>query len=423
MSRAMEPRIGLRTNLRPFIQQLWQVFLVGLTIGLERTVIPALAERDFGLERGSVTALFAFVISFGIVKAAMNFASGRLSETYGRRPVLIWGWLAALPIPLMLYWAPSWGWIVAANVLLGVNQGFAWSMTVTAKLDIVRQGERGLATGLNEFAGYTGVALAGIATGYLASRFDPRLSLLVFGLVVAVVALASALIWFTETLPLARAEAQARAAAGGAVVGAPLTAGRAMALVTWRSLPMQAVAQAGSIEKFVDAAMWVLVPVFLTTQGASLVEIAWVSGAYGLVWGTGQLVTGPLSDRIGRKKPTVAGFVICAGGIAAFPLVTGVAAWAALAAVTGFGMALLYPTLIAAMGDLAPPEWRGSILGAYRFWRDLGYALGALAMGIVSDLAGNPAAGFWFTAITMCGSAMWLIFALPETHLTGDQAK
>ncbi|GGD47784.1 MFS transporter [Sinisalibacter lacisalsi] len=419
----MSYTLGIRENLRPFLEQLLQVFFVGLTIGLQRTVIPALAESEFGVVQGSMTAIFAFIVSFGIVKGAMNFVSGRISERIGRRRVLIWGWIAALPIPFMILFAPNWGWIVAANVLLGVNQGFAWSMTVTAKMDIVKGSERGLATGFNEFAGYGGVALAGLVTGYLASYFDPRTSLFVFGLAVILLALLAALLAFTETLPYARAEA-ARHATGAtagpraAYVEGPdnPTSVQIFALVSWRNPTFMALAQAGSVEKFVDALMWALVPVFMVAQGASLIEIGWVTGIYGFVWGGSQLWTGPLSDLVGRKWPTVTGFFLCSGGVLAFPMLATVTGWAAAAAVTGVGMALLYPTLIAAMGDIAHPSWRGSALGVYRFWRDLGYAIGALSMGLIADAAGMLEAGFWFTAIAMAGSGLWLILRMKETH-------
>lgn len=419
----MTHALGIRPNIRPFFEQLLQVFFVGLTIGLQRTVIPALAETEFGVAKGSMTALFAFVISFGLVKGAMNFVSGRVSERIGRRKVLIWGWLAALPIPFMILYAPSWGWIVAANVLLGINQGFCWSMTVTAKMDIVKGSERGLATGLNEFAGYSGVALAGLVTGYLASFFDPRLSLFVFGLAVILLALLAGTLAFTETLPFAKAEA-ARHESGTTIEPGPRyvdgpqapTAGQIFALVTWRNPTFMALAQAGSVEKFVDALMWALVPVFLAAKGASLIEIGWVTGIYGFVWGASQLWTGPLSDRVGRKGPIVAGFFLCSAGVLAFPLLASVSAWAIAAAVTGIGMALLYPTLIAAMGDIAHPSWRGSALGVYRFWRDLGYAIGALAMGLIADAAGLLEAGFWFTGVAMGVSGLWLVLGMEETH-------
>jgi len=415
--------LGIGENLRPFLEQLLQVFFVGLTIGLQRTVIPALAETEFGVVQGSLTAIFAFVVSFGVVKGAMNFVSGRLSERVGRRRVLIWGWLFALPIPFLILWAPSWGWIVAANVLLGVNQGFCWSMTVTAKMDIVKGSQRGLATGFNEFAGYGGVALAGLATGYLASYFDPRMSLFVFGLVVIVLALFAAVLAFTETLPFARAEAarhKSNASSGPQTqyVEGPEnpTSGQIFALVTWKNRNFMALAQAGSVEKFVDALMWALVPVFMVSRGSSLIEIGWVTGIYGLVWGGSQLWTGPLSDVFGRKWPTVAGFFLCAAGVLMFPLFTTVSAWAAVAAVIGVGMALLYPTLIAAMGDVAHPSWRGSALGVYRFWRDLGYAIGALAMGIIADASGMLEAGFWLTGVAMAASGLWLVLEMKETH-------
>lgn len=415
--------LGIRENMPLFLQQLLQVFFVGMTIGLERTVIPALAESEFGVAKGSMTAIFAFVVSFGIVKGAMNFISGRLSERIGRKPVLIWGWIVALPIPALILWAPSWGWIVAANVLLGINQGFTWSMTVTAKLDIVRGDQRGTATGFNEFAGYGGVALAGLLTGYLASHFDPRLSLFLFGQTVILLALAAAATTFTETRGFARAEAERHAAGQeeglrNRYLDAPTNASarQIFALVTWRHATFQALAQAGSVEKFVDALMWALVPVFLSARGASLIEIGWVVGVYGFVWGGSQLWTGPLSDRIGRKPPTVAGFFLCAAGVLAFPQLDDFLGWCAAAAVIGTGMALLYPTLIAAMGDIAHPDWRGSALGVYRFWRDLGYAIGALAMGLIADISGTLIAGFWFTGLAMAGSGIWLILRMQETH-------
>lgn len=414
---------GIRRNLRPFLEQLLQVFFVGLTIGLQRTVIPALAETEFGVAQGSMTALFAFVVSFGAVKGAMNFVSGRVSERVGRRRVLIWGWIVALPIPFMILFAPSWGWIVAANVLLGVNQGFCWSMTVTAKMDIVKASQRGLATGFNEFAGYGGVALAGLVTGYLASSFDPRMSLFVFGLLVILLALSAGLLSFTETLPYARAEAARHKSCETTgpqprYVEGPEnpSSGQIFALVTWRNSTFMALAQAGSVEKFVDALMWALVPVFMVAKGASLIEIGWVTGIYGFVWGGSQLWTGPFSDAFGRKWPTVTGFFLCAGGVLAFPALATVTAWSVAAAVTGVGMALLYPTLIAAMGDIAHPSWRGSALGVYRFWRDLGYAIGALAMGLIADAAGMLEAGFWFTGLAMAGSGLWLILGMEETH-------
>lgn len=414
---------GIGRNKGQFMQQLLQVFFVGLTIGMQRTVVPVLAESEFGLSSESALLLMAFVVSFGFVKGGMNFVSGHLSERVGRRRVLIMGWCIALPIPFIFLYAPSWNWIVAANVLLGINQGFAWSMTVTSKMDIVRPDQRGLATGFNEFAGYTGVALAGLVTSYLAADFDPRMSLFVFGLAVVTLALLSALMFTKETLPWARAESAAYKA--GTLDGPrpsfpenvseyPSTA-EIFALVTYKHRSFSALSQAGCIEKFVDTLVWGFFPVYLYASGLSLVEVGWIVGIYGFVWGGSQLWTGPLSDVVGRKWPIVIGMWTCAVGIALTMLFNGVLAWSLAAGVTGVGMALLYPTLIAAVGDISHPNWRGSSLGVYRFWRDLGYGIGALLLGLIADTFDSLEAGFWFTATAMALSGLWVAIAMDET--------
>ena len=414
---------GIQPNLGQFAQQLLQVFFVGLTIGMQRNVVPVLAETEFGVPAGSFSLLMAFVVSFGFVKGAMNFVSGRVSERVGRRKVLIWGWLVALPIPFVFLYAPSWNWIVAANILLGVNQGFAWSMTVTSKLDIVRPDQRGVATGFNEFAGYGGVALAGLITGYLASDFDPRMSLFVFGLSVILLALVSALLFSSETLHWARAESAAHKAGThtgprpdfpSGVSEQPSTR-EIFALVSFRHKTFAALSQAGCVEKFVDALVWGFFPVYLHAKGLSLIDIGWVVGVYGFVWGGSQLWTGPLSDAIGRKWPIVIGMWTCAVGVATTLFVDGITAWSMTAAITGVGMALLYPTLIASIGDISHPDWRGSSLGVYRFWRDLGYGIGALALGFIADAFGGVEAGFWFTAAAMVVSGLWVAVFADET--------
>jgi MFS family permease len=414
---------GIRQNLSQFGQQLLQVFFVGLTIGMQRTVIPILAETEFGVPADSAVLLMAFVISFGFVKGAMNFVSGRLSERVGRRRVLIWGWLVALPIPFIILYAPSWNWIVAANILLGINQGFAWSMTVTSKLDIVRADQRGLATGFNEFSGYGGVALAGVITGYLAVDFDPRKSLFAFGLTVILLALTSALLFSRETIHWARAESAAHKAGTheGPLPRFPAnvpehpSTSEIFKLVSFQHRTFSALSQAGCVEKFVDALVWVFFPVYLFSKGLSLVQIGWVVGFYGFVWGGSQLWTGPLSDALGRKWPIVIGMWICALGIVATLMVDGMIAWSFTAALTGVGMALLYPTLIAAVGDISHPNWRGSSLGVYRFWRDFGYGIGALLLGLIANNFGGIEAGFWFTAVAMVLSGLWVAIAMEET--------
>jgi MFS family permease len=415
---------GIRRNQAQFIYQLLQVLMVGLTLGMMRTVVPALASSEFGVPKGSFMLLIAFVVAFGFVKGALNFVAGRLSEKIGRKKVLLIGWLFALPIPFMIMFAPSWGWIVAATVLLGVNQGFAWSMTQTSKLDITRPDQRGLTIGLNEFAGYVGVAIAGIVTAYMATAFGARQGLLIFGLVVIVSALVLTQFFIRETLPWAKAEGARRAAgqATGPVprypAGVPLnpTTWSMFTLMTWRDRRMAALCQAGLVEKFVDALVWVFYPVFLYQQGISLPKVGWIIGVYGFVWGASQLVTGKLSDRIGRHRPNVWGMWICGAGVAMMLLGQGVAWWMLSAGVSGLGMALLYPNLSAAVADISHPNWRGSAIGIYRFWRDLGYGIGGLGLGIVANSTGHMEAAFWFVALSMfvSGGVLWLLGE--ETH-------
>jgi MFS family permease len=419
-----EYRYGIRHNLAQFSHQLVQVFFVGLTIGMFRTVVPALAETEFGVAKGSFMMLMAFVTAFGFVKGTLNFVAGRLSERMGRKKVLFIGWLAAVPIPFMILYAPSWGWIVAATVLLGVNQGLAWSMTQTSKLDLTSADQRGLTIGLNEFSGYFGVAVAGIVTGYLATAYGPREGLLMFGLVVIGLAGLLTLVWVKDTLPWAHAEGKKHAA--GLMAGPPPryptnisatpSTWEVFTLMSWRDARMASVSQAGLVEKFVDALVWVFFPVYLYQHGLSLAGIGWVVGVYGFVWGMSQFLTGHLSDRVGRKKPIVWGMWLCGAGVALVLLGEGELWWSFAAAVMGFGMALLYPTLSAAVSDIAHPNWRGSAIGIYRFWRDLGYGIGALLLGAVAALFGGIEAGFWFTAAAMFVSGLIVLLACEETH-------
>jgi MFS family permease len=427
----LEYRYGIRVNLAQFSHQLVQVFFVGLTIGMFRTVVPALAESEFGVAKGSFMMLMAFVTAFGFVKGTLNFVAGRLSERIGRKKVLFIGWLAAVPIPFMILYAPSWSWIVAATVLLGINQGLAWSMTQTSKLDLTTTDQRGLTIGLNEFAGYFGVAVAGIITGYLATAYGPREGLMIFGLTVVALAGLLTLLWVKDTLPWAHAEGKKHAA--GLMTGPkpryPTNISdkpgtwEVFTLMSWRDARMASISQAGLVEKFVDALVWVFFPVYLYQHGLSLAGIGWVVGVYGFVWGLSQFVTGHWSDRVGRKKPIVAGMWLCGAGVALVLLGEGELWWSFAAAVMGFGMALLYPTLSAAVSDIAHPNWRGSAIGIYRFWRDLGYGIGALLLGAVAALFGGIEAGFWFTAAAMFVSGLVVLLACEETHPRLNPAK
>ncbi|MHB1678054.1 MAG: MFS transporter [Sulfuriferula sp.] len=421
---------GIRANLNQFIQQAIQVFFVGLMIGMERNVLPVLSQ-DFGVPKGSFLFLMSFVVSFGFVKGILNFIAGRLSERIGRKKVLLLGWFAAIPIPFMILYAPGWGWIVAANVFLGINQGFAWSMTVTSKVDITRADQRGFATGVNEFAGYAAVGLGGLATGYLAVIYGPRLAL--FGFTLAVIALAAlmAALFIRETLPWAKAESAEHA--GGTYVGhqprfpqgvsAHPGTWEIFTLVSFRHPTMNALCQAGVVNKIADALLWVLFPVFLHDRGLSLIQIGWVTAIYGLVWGASQLLTGALSDIIGRKKPIIAGLWLLGMGVVSVPLVSGITAWTISAVIMGAGMALLYPNLIAAVADISHPNWRSSALGTYRYWRDTGYAIGAIALGLVAQWGNGIVSAFWFTAVMLALSGLYVTLRAEETHPRLNPAK
>ena len=423
----MDLQHGIRANLGQFLHQLLQVMLVGFTIGMMRTVVPALSASEFGVPKNSFMLLTSFVVAFGFVKGVLNFVAGRLSERIGRKQVLLLGWVTALPIPLLVYFAPSWSWIVAATVLLGINQGLTWSMTQTAKLDITRSDQRGLTIGLNEFSGYAGLALAGIITAYLATALGARAGLLVFGMATISLAILLTLVWVKDTLPWAKLEAVRHATTPptGTMSRYPAnisehpTTWEVFALMSWRDKRLAAICQAGLVEKFVDALVWVFYPVFLYQRGLSLPDIGWIVGVYGFVWGGSQLFTGKLSDHVGRHRPNVSGMWICGAGVAMMLLNDGAAWWSLCAAVSGFGMALLYPNLSAAVADISHPNWRGSAIGIYRFWRDLGYGIGALGLGIAAHLSGAVDAAFWFVAVSMflSGGVLWIFGeeTLPRT--------
>jgi MFS family permease len=398
---AHAPRLGLGANWRQFALLVVVNAFVGAMVGLERTVVPLIAGQEFGL--ASKTVILSFLVSFGIVKALANLFAGRLADRIGRKPLLVAGWLAGLPVPLLLIWAPSWGWVVFANVLLGVNQGLCWSTTVIMKIDLVGPARRGLAMGLNEFAGYVAVAVAALLTGYLAAAHGLRPAPFYPGIGFAVLGLALSLFAVRETHGHAREEARQR----GDGVSQHRFA-EILLRTTWRDRALFAASQAGMVNNMNDGMVWGLVPVSLAAQGVALDRIGVVTATYPLVWGLGQLATGALSDRWGRKWMIASGMWVQAAGLAGFVVGRSFGAWLAAATLLGVGTALVYPTLLAAVSDVAAPDWRGTAVGVYRLWRDAGYAIGAIAAGLLADAFNLP---FAITATAALTFASGLVVA------------
>ena len=404
---------GIRHNWQQFLLQVLTVFAVGLTMGAERNVVPIMAEETFGI--GSVLVIGSFVVSFGIVKAVLNLYSGKWAEAYGRKPILILGWLSAVPIPFILMFAPNWSWVAVGNVLLGINQGVAWSMSMISKIELAGPDERGLAAGIDEAFGYTGVAIGGWLTGVIAARYTLRPEPFYFLLFVVIVALLIALFLIEETLPYAKAEAASRPDGGTESrddADIPFT--EIVKRTTYKDRTLFAAAQAGHVENFVDTLVWIGFPLFLVSQGLDTAQIGVVlgvhSGAYFL-----QVYTGRLGDRIGRKPPIVGGLFLAGGGILGMMFVKGYYAWIVTSGVAGVGMALHYPNLISVVSDAAHPLWRSSSLGVYRLWRDLGYAIGAVLIGLTVDLLFIEAA-FYGTALAMFLSGTLVYLVMEETH-------
>lgn len=406
-------RLGLRENLPQFLLLATMTFGVGLVIGSERVVGPALAHSRFHITSFLLT--LTFIVSFGVVKSALNLVAGRLADRVGRRPLLLLGWLAALPIPFMIIFAQSWWWVVLANVLLGVNQGFAWTITVTSKIDLVGARSRGFALGINEFSGYAGVSVGGFVGGLLSGVYGPNVAPFIFMLIVTLVFLGVSRFLIHETLPYTRVEQALQMPAQAGATPAPLPSLRAIfALTTWGDRTLAAASQAGLIEKFADTLAWGLFPLYFASRGLSLASIGALVAVYTGAWAALQIFTGYLTDRIGRKWPIAVGMWLAAAGIALVGLSGGLPGWIGGSFLMGVGMALLYPTLLATVSDVAHPRWRGSALGVYRLWRDSGYALGALLIGAIADAFGLLT-GFWFAAAIMAASGLVVAVLMYET--------
>jgi MFS family permease len=397
---AATTRLGLRENAGQFALLVGLNAFVGAMVGLERSMLPLVGERDFGL--ASKSAILSFVVAFGIAKAISNLAAGGLADRVGRKRLLAVGWLLALPVPLLIAVAPSWGWIVVANLFLGANQGLAWSMTVVMKIDLVGPRRRGLALGLNESAGYLGVAATALVTGALAATYAPRTLVWVLGAAIAVAGTVVSILFVRDTAGHVEREQRAHG------VGVTGTLRSAFARATVHQPTLRACSQAGLVNNLNDALAWGLAPLYLAAHGASTTQIGIVAAVYPAVWGAGQLLTGWLSDHTGRKPLIVAGMVTQAAALALLVAGGGAVAPALGAAVLlGIGTALVYPTLIAAVSDTVQPIERAQVVGVYRFWRDFGFVVGALLAGFVADAAGSGPAIVIVAALTGA-SGLWV---------------
>ena len=409
MSVTKTPQLGIRQNLAQFSLLVLVNAFVGGMVGIERSILPAIAEQEFELAARS--AILSFIVVFGISKALTNYFAGRYSDKYGRRVILILGWVVAIPVPFILMWAPSWTWILVANLFLGVSQGLTWSTTVIMKIDLAGPKNRGFAMGVNEFAGYFAVAIAALATGYIASRWGLRPQPFYLGIVFVACGLLLSVLLVRETSGHVAVES---ADAGG---HEPMSQVEIFRRTSYADRNLASVSQAGLVNNLNDGMAWGLFPLAFAANGMTLEQIGWLAAIYPAVWGVGQLYTGGLSDRIGRKGLIVGGMWLQSLGIVLVAVGSDLLTYMAGAVMLGAGTACVYPTLLAAIGDVAHPSWRASAVGVYRLWRDLGYAVGALLAGIIADLAGIQASVMAIAAITfLSGVLVMARMQLPRSH-------
>jgi MFS family permease len=403
------PRLGLRENIGQFSLLVLVNAFVGAMVGMERSILPVIAEQDFKLAARS--AVLSFIVVFGVTKALTNYLAGRLSDRFGRKHVLVAGWLVATPVPLVLMWAPSWTWILVANALLGTSQGLTWSTTVIMKIDLVGSKRRGLAMGLNEFAGYLAVAVSALATGFLATRYGLRPEPFYLGLGFVTIGLLLSVFAVRETKQHVVHEATL---AGKLALEQVLTPREVFWRTSLLDKNLSSLSQAGLVNNLNDGMAWGLFPLLFRAAGLTLAQIGALAAIYPATWGIAQLFTGALSDRIGRKWLIAAGMWVQAAGITLIVAADKFLVFALGAALLGVGTAMVYPTLLAAIGDVAHPSWRASSVGVYRLWRDFGYAIGALLAGLVADAFGLPAAMSLVAALTFA-SGVVVAFRMSET--------
>jgi MFS family permease len=402
-------RLGLRANLAQFSLLVVVNAFVGAMVGMERTILGPIAEQEFHLT--AKTAVLSFIVVFGVTKALTNYVAGRLSDRFGRKHVLVSGWLVAAPVPLLLMWAPTWSWVLFANALLGVSQGLTWSTTVIMKIDLAGPAKRGLAMGLNEFAGYFAVAGSALATGFIAARYGLRPEPFYLGVGFVVIGLLLSALAVRETKHHVAVESKLH--------GELPPEGKAtQSEVFWRTTlsdkNLSSVSQAGLVNNLNDGMAWGLFPLFFAAARMDLGQIGTLAAIYPATWGVTQLFTGVWSDHVGRKWLIASGMWVQAVGIVLVVLASGFVGFAMGAALLGFGTAMVYPTLLAAIGDVAHPSWRASSVGVYRLWRDLGYAIGALLGGVIADAHGLPAA-MWAVAALTFASGVVVALRMTET--------
>ena len=397
---------GIREHLQQFSLHILLVFATGLTIGSERAVVPVLGHDVFGIE--SLFVIGSFVVSFGVVKSLLNLYAGKWGETYGRKPILILGWATALPLPIILIFAPSWGWITVGNILLGINQALTWSMAVNAKIDLAGPDQRGLAVGIDEAFGYTGVAVGTWITAVIAAQTNYRPEPFYFLAAVVVLAFLISIFLIKETVQYAQAEG------GDDDAEADLPFNDIFKRATYGDRTLFAAAQAGHIENFVDTLVWIAFPLFLTSQGLDIAEVGVVSSVHMSAYFL-QIGTGGVADRIGRRPPVIAGMFLAGAGVFGMTMVEGYFPWIVMSGASGVGMALLYPNLMTVPGDACHPSWRASGMGVYRMWRDAGYGVGAILIGLAMEFLSIDAA-FYLTAVLMFLSGALVYFWMEETH-------
>ena len=400
-------RLGLRENWPQFALLVVINAFVGGMVGIERTVVPLIGAEEFHL--ASTTLITSFIVSFGVVKAFANLVSGQLADVWGRKRVLVLGWLVGLPVPFMIIWAPSWEWIIAANALLGINQGLAWSMTVIMKVDLVGPKSRGLAVGLNEFAGYLAVGVTAFLTGYLASRYGLRPVPIYLGIGYAFFGAALSILLVRDTRDHVRLEASSHARQA-----TPIGFREVFALTSFKDRNLFAASQAGLVNNLNDGMSWGIFPLFFASFGLGVERIGILKAIYPAIWGILQVATGPLSDRWGRKGLIVAGMWVQAGGLFLTATTRQFEWWFIGSLLLGLGTAMVYPSLIAAVSDASHPTWRARSLSVYRFWRDLGYAIGALAAGLIADRFGLSWAIGSIAALTLLSGAV--VAVLMQEH-------